>query len=161
MIDPLTHVVDAWSSLYSGSWAIRSSVNFAHIGALVGAGGCAIASDRATLIASRQSREDRVRHLAALHAVHRTIVAGLVVVVISGVLLMLADLDSYLHATVFWLKLGGVVALTINGARLVNTGRRASANDDAAWAALRGAAVASLVLWFTTTLLGAVLPNVL
>jgi hypothetical protein len=99
----LTQVAETWSSIYSSSWVLRSCLNFAHIGGLVGAGGCAIAADRATIIASRHSGEDRLRQLSALHAVHGTVVAGLGIVVISGLLLMFADLDAYLHATVFWL----------------------------------------------------------
>jgi hypothetical protein len=157
----LTHMAESWSSIYSNSWAVRSCINFAHIGSLVGAGGCAIAADRATIIASRQGREERLRQLSALHAVHGTVVVGLSVVVISGVLLMLADLDAYLHATVFWLKMAGVLALAINGARLVAAGRTAGASADADWSPLRRASVASLLLWFATTLMGAVLPNVL
>jgi len=61
----------------------------------------------------------------------------------------------------FWLKMGGVLVLTINGARLVAAGRAAGADANADWSRLRSASVASLVLWFTTTLFGAVLPNVL
>ena len=157
----LTQMAETWSSIYSSSWALRSCINFAHIGGLVGAGGCAIAADRATIIASRQSGEDRLRQLSALHAVHGTVVAGLGLVVVSGVLLMFADLDAYLHASVFWLKMGGVLVLTINGARLVAAGRAAGANANADWSRLRRASLASLTLWFTTTLFGAVLPNVL
>jgi len=51
----LTQVAETWSSIYSSSWVLRSCLNFAHIGGLVGAGGCAIAADRATIIASRHS----------------------------------------------------------------------------------------------------------
>jgi hypothetical protein len=57
--------------------------------------------------------------------------------------------------------MGGVLVLTINGARLVAAGRAAGADANADWSRLRSASVASLVLWFTTTLFGAVLPNVL
>ena len=158
---PLTHVVETWASMYSNSWALRSGISFAHIGGLVGAGGCAIAADRATILASGRGREDRVEHLETLHAVHRIVVAGLVIVAISGGLLLLADLDAYLHAAVFWIKMAAVVALTVNGARLVAAGRKAIVGADAEWSALRRASVASLVLWFVTTLLGTVLPNVL
>ena len=52
---PLTHVVETWASMYSNSWALRSGISFAHIGGLVGAGGCAIAADRATILASGES----------------------------------------------------------------------------------------------------------
>jgi hypothetical protein len=158
---PLTHVAETWASMYSNSWVLRSGISFAHIGGLVGAGGCAIAADRATLLASGRGREDRVEHLESLDAVHRIVVAGLVIVAISGGLLLLADLDTYLHAAAFWLKMAAVVALAINGVRLVAAGRNAITGSDAEWLALRRASVASLVLWFVTTLLGTVLPNVL
>lgn len=157
----LASIAESWSSIYSNSWAVRSCLNFAHIGGLVGAGGCAIAADRATLIASGLDRESRVRHMDTFSSVHKVVVGGLAIVAISGVLLLLSDLDAYLHARAFWVKMAGVAALTINGALLVRAGERASVGDDGSWTTLRRTSIASLVLWFATTFLGAMLPNVL
>ena len=79
----------------------------------------------------------------------------------SGLLLTLADLDAYLSARVFWIKMAFVVALLANGLLVVRGGRRTHAGDPRGPALLRLAAIASLTLWFATTLLGAVLPNAL
>lgn len=96
-----------------------------------------------------------------LHGIHNVVLAGLAVVIVSGMLLMFADLDAYLTATAFWIKMGFVVALFVNGSILVRTALRAEAGDAAARAGLRRASIASIILWFATTLIGAALPNVL
>src|SRR5512138_616337 len=147
----LASIADNWSSIYSHSWALRSCVNFAHIGALVGSGGCAIAADRATLIAFGRDRHDRARHTDTFAGLHKIVVGGLAIVAISGLLLLFADLDGYLHASVFWVKMAAVAALIVNGGLLVRAGERAGRGDERAWSALRFTSIASLVLWFGTT----------
>jgi hypothetical protein len=92
---------------------------------------------------------------------HQLVVGGLAIVAVSGVLLLLADLDAYLHARVFWVKMAAVAALLVNGGLLVRAGERAGRGDERAWSALRLTSIASLALWFGTTFLGAVLPNAL
>jgi uncharacterized membrane protein len=86
---------------------------------------------------------------------------SLAIVIISGVLLMFADFDAYLQAPAFWIKMGLVAALVMNGAVLRRSGRAAAAGDDSAHRTLVTAARVSLALWFVTTLAGAILPNVL
>jgi uncharacterized membrane protein len=81
-------------------------------------------------------------------------------VVLSGLLLFLADLDTYLHSRVFWLKMIFVVLLCINGTRILVEGRRAEVGSAKGWLKLKRAAVTSVALWFITTLLGVALPNV-
>ena len=81
--------------------------------------------------------------------------------VVSGLMLMLADVDAYLASRVFWLKMALVFGLVLNGAVLVRATGRAENGDAVATARLRFVSLASLVLWFATTLMGAVLPNVL
>ncbi len=152
--------VTDWASVYANHAAIRTSVTFLHIAGLIGGGGCAIAADRATLIAARQGHEARRFHLGALHTTHRIVLFGLVLVIISGVLLFAADLDTFLHSRLFWLKMTLVALLFINGGVLLEAERRARLGNDAAWTALRATAVLSLVLWFLTTLAGAGLPNI-
>jgi hypothetical protein len=98
--------------------------------------------------------------LERLRAAHRVVVAGLVVVVASGVLLMLADVDAYLESTAFWIKMALVVGLLVNGALLVRVAAPASERELSS-TALRRVSTASLVLWLVTTFLGAVVPNAL
>ena len=154
-------LADTWSSIYSNSPAIKSGLAFTHIAGLVGGGGCAIAADRTTLRALRRGAAAIDRELEHLHHIHSVVIVGLVLVIASGLLLMFADLDAYLAAPVFWIKMALVVALLANGALVVRGGRRAHAGDPSGLTLLKFAAIASLTLWFGTTLLGAVLPNAL
>ena len=158
---PARELIDTWASLYANSAAIRSGVAFAHVGALLGGGGCAVAADLWTLKASQRGTASVQAELERLHGVHRVVVANLAIVVVSGVLLMGADFDAYLASAAFWIKMALVVGLVINGAVLVRTSIRIAAGDTRAVGHVRPVSMASLTLWFVTTLMGAVLPNVL
>lgn len=158
---PVRDLIDTWASLYANSAALRSGVAFAHLGALLGGGGCAIAADLASLKAGRRGAGSVQLELRRLHDVHRLVIACLAIVVASGLLLMAADIDAYLASTAFWVKMALVVALALNGALLISTAARAEAGDARAVRRLRVVTLASLTLWFATTLLGAVLPNAL
>ena len=72
---------------------------------------------------------------------------------------MLADLDAYIASTAFWIKMGLFAALVLNGAMIVSLTAAAHEDSPRGRARLRLAAVASLVLWLATTLLGTVVPN--
>jgi hypothetical protein len=157
----VSELADTWSSVYSNSPAIRSALAFTHIAGLVGGGGCAIAADRTTLRAMRKGAAALDHELEHLHSIHLVVIGGLALVIASGVLLMLADLDAYLSSPVFWIKMALVVVLLANGLLVMRGGRRTHAGDPRGPALLRVAAIASLTLWFGTTLLGAVLPNAL
>lgn len=159
MVATLLHLADSWASMYSSSAAIRTTVNFAHIGGLVGGGGCAVAADRDALVAARHDAAWRAHHLRRLLHVHQAVIAGLATVVLSGVLLFAADVDTYWHSTIFWLKMGAVALLLANGVMVVRAGRHAAAGHADGWRALRTTAIASLILWSMTTLLGVALSN--
>jgi hypothetical protein len=95
-----------------------------------------------------------------LEGTHRLVIGGLATVVISGLLLLLADLDTFLGSKVFWLKMGLMVLLLANGLIVTLLERRALNGETNAWSRLRMAAGASLTLWFLVTLFGAALPNI-
>jgi hypothetical protein len=158
---PVRELVDAWASIYANSATLRSGVAFAHVGALLGGGGCAVAADLGTLKAWRKGTESLQFELRRLHDVHRIVISSLTLVVVSGLLLMAADLDAYLASTAFWTKMVLVCALLANGVVLLSTCARAESGDGRAAHHVRVVSVASLVLWFATTLMGAVLPNAL
>src|SRR5690349_24762003 len=141
-------LADTWSSIYSTSPAIKSALAFTHVGALVGGGGAAIAADRATLRAMRRGQAALDHELEHLHHVHLFVIVGLALVIASGVLLTLADLDAYLSAPVFWLKMILVLLLMANGVLVMRGGRRTHAGDPSGPRLLRWAAIASLLLWF-------------
>lgn len=159
MVATLLHLAESWASVYSNSPAIRTTVNFVHIGGLVGGGGCAVAADRDAIVALRHDADWRAHHLRRLLHVHRAVIAGLALVVLSGLLLFAADVDTYWHSSIFWLKMTAVTLLLANGALVVRAGSKAEAGHPSGWRALRTAAIASLVLWALTTLLGVALSN--
>ena len=155
----IAHLVTAWSSAYSGSAVLRTFIGFIHIAGLVGGGGAAIAADRATLKAAKMGSEIRALQLRTIHATHRVVIVGLAAVIASGILLFAADTDTYLISKLFWIKMGLLALLMVNGAVLVRVGQRAGSGDERAWTTLRHTAAVSLALWFLTTLAGAGLPN--
>lgn len=162
--DALIQLVHPWAKAYSNSKALEITVTFAHVGGLLMGGGLALATDRATLRALREAVHDRVQHLDAINSVHRTVVFGLIVTFISGILLFLSDVGTFWGSWVFWLKMALIVALLING--LVMTKAEGSLRredvreDDRGWTHIYHTAWVSLVLWYAITLAGVALLNV-
>ena len=157
----LPSLVVTWAGFYQDSKAAQVAVQFAHIGGLLVGGGVAVASDRATLLVPRGEVATRVRRLEELRGVHTTVLTALAVVVASGVLFFLSDLDTFLPSVPFWSKMGLVALLLGNGAVMLRTERalRADPASDRAWRRLRWNATVSLVLWLSIVLLGTVLAN--
>ena len=155
----LARLAEPWNSLYSDSKVVSSAVVFLHLLPLLVAGGAALSADRATLRAARGTTDDRARQLGELARVHAVVLGGLALSFVSGVLLFLSDVDEYLGSPVFWVKLGFVGLLLLNGFMMTRTEKAlASGGDETAlWARLRTISVLSLVLWTTTTLVGVVL----
>jgi hypothetical protein len=88
----------------------------------------------------------------------------------SGVLLAAADLETFATSPVFWVKLGLVALLLVNGFVLERTESRLrglSAREvvpagrvESSWRRLRKSAVLSFVLWTATLVAGTLLVNV-
>jgi hypothetical protein len=155
-----TGLVDSWNALYSNHASLRTAIEFVHIGGLLAGGGCAVAADLATIASARDSAATRVIELRVLKRTHALVVTGLVALFSSGALLFLADVGTYLYSRIFWLKMTLVVLLLANGMLLLRGERNVQRSDPGAWRRLHYIAVASLALWFLTTLLGAALPNI-
>lgn len=160
----LVRLTSSWGQLYSNSKGLEIFVTFLHVGGLLLAGGLALATDRATLRAIRQAVHDRVQHLDALSSVHQTVLIGLVITFISGVLLFLSDVKTFWGSWVFWLKMALIVALLVNGWIMTRAERSLRATgmseDNRAWTHLHNTAGVSLVLWYAITLAGVALVNV-
>jgi hypothetical protein len=156
----LSHLIESWVSLYANHAALRTGVEFVHIGGLVAGGGCAITADLATIVAVRERSASRTTQLHLLKQTHAIVVFGLVALAVSGLLLFGADVQTFLYSRVFWLKMGLMALLLINGFLLLKGERRVQRGDLHAWTRLHYTAVASLVLWLLTTLAGAALPNI-
>ena len=156
----LVSLLEPWANFYGDSRLAQTLVTFAHVGGLLIGGGIAIATDRATLRAA--SDVDRRRHLLEVSQAHRVVVGALIVVVLSGLLLVTADLETFWSSPIYWTKLVLVALLLGNGARMRSV-ERSAANDPvpsaAHWSAFRGTAMTSLALWLATTFAGVALIN--
>jgi hypothetical protein len=155
----LARLAEPWNNLYSDSKVVSATVVFLHLVPLLLAGGTALSADRATLRASRGSAEDRTRQLGELARVHALVLGGLALSFASGVLLFLSDVDEFLGSPFFWIKLGFVGLLLLNGFMMTRTERALAGggNETALWARLRTISILSLTLWIATTLAGVVL----
>ena len=158
----LARLFEPWSHLYASSKLVATVVTFGHVAPLLLAGGLAVATDRATLRALRLAAAERGRHLEELAGVHRMVVGGIALSLVTGALLFASDVESYYGSWVFWLKMALIVVLLINGYTMTGAERvlRADAEETSpAWARLRRAAILSMVLWYTITLAGVALVN--
>ncbi len=169
VVETLARLCAPWQSLYSDSKVLSTAVVTVHIVALLFGGGLAIAADRATLRLARgrsapdAAAEER-RLLADLGAVHRPVLVALALLFVSGILLATADVKTYALSWVFWLKIGLVALLLVNGVvleraeRVLHRGGAESATGPY-WGRLRAASWASLALWTATTVVGVALTN--
>jgi cytochrome b subunit of formate dehydrogenase len=159
----LVRLASPWEGLYSNSKGLEIFVTFLHVGGLLLAGGLALATDRATLRAIRQAVHDRAQHLEALSSVHQTVLAGLGITFVSGLLLFFSDVKTFWGSWVFWLKMALIAALLINGWIMTRAERSLRGSDmredDRAWTHLHNTAEVSLVLWYAITLAGIALVN--
>jgi len=159
----LTRLAEPWAHFYGHSKAASTIVTFLHIAPIVVGGGIAIALDRATLRLDVDDGPARERHLRELGLVHPIVLSSLALLLLSGLAMLAADLDTFLGSWVFWLKMALIVALLANGARMTRleralAGAAGTAGDQ--WWRLRGIAITSVILWLAITLAGVVLTNV-
>jgi hypothetical protein len=75
----------------------------------------------------------------------------------SGAAMLLADLDTFWSARVFWIKMCLIVLLLANGLLLRQAEQLARTLPHRAWRQLKATSVVSLVLWFATLLAGTIL----
>ena len=155
----LAKIADPWAKIFSHSKAVSAGVLFLHLAPLVFAAGAAFTADRATLRAVKAGAADRARQLEEIAATHRIVLGGLALSFVSGVLQFLSDVETFLGSVFFWIKLGLVGLLLLNGFFMTRTEKQLTASGDsvALWARMRTIALLSAVLWLATTLAGVVL----
>lgn len=162
----LAQLLEPWKTLYSESLVLSTTITTLHLFALLVFGGLAIGADRSTLRALRPGRSllERKHQLDELCYLHRPILAGLSVIMITGLLLAAADVETFAVSVVFWVKMGLILLLLLNGialSRIERTLAVALKNGETPvegqWIRLRKTTVASLVLWLLTTASGALL----
>jgi hypothetical protein len=161
--DALTTLAAPWAKFYGHSKTAATIVTFLHIAPIVVGGGLAISLDRATLRVWLTDAAARARHIEELGSVHRVVIAALVVSFASGIALLAADLETFFGSWVFWVKMGLIVALLVNGGIMTRIERSlagpAGGREDQ-WRRLRVVAITSLALWLIITFAGVALTNV-
>jgi hypothetical protein len=146
-----------WARLYNDSKVVSTGVTFAHIGGILLGGGCAVAGDRMSLRFRSMDPACQHTHLDELSALHRPVLVGLSVTFVSGFLQLAADLTTYLGSVVFWAKMAIVATLLLNGIQMQRAERALrfdTVRPENRWGRIRRAAIVSLTLWFSATLLG-------
>ena len=161
LVESIAHFAEPWATAYGDSKLLMNGVMFSHIGGFLLAGGLALAADRTVFRAIGADADARRVHLAELNAVHTPVLIGLAVAFLSGILLFLADVETFATAPVFWIKMGFLALLLGNGAALRKTGHRLATEEvsERAWQALRRSAAASSLLWLVAVLTGVMLVN--
>jgi hypothetical protein len=162
IIHALAQVLRPWQSAYSNSKTVSGAVTFLHLAGLLFGGGFAVAADRATIRAIRAAPERRLQVLGDLDAVHRSVLVGLGVLFMSGVLQLTADIETYATSPIYWTKMALVGLLLTNGYVLKRTettlrARGEGGPPDPLWNRLRVTAIASVILWTAIVLAGTML----
>lgn len=163
--EALANFVDPWAKLYSHSKIVPTIVAFLHVAPIVVGGGIAIASDRATLRLRHEEAGARSRQLSELASVHPWVIGALALSLLSGLAMLAADLDTFLGSWVFWVKMGLIGLLLVNGLMMTRAeARLRGAADDAGaekhWQRMRVASITSVALWLVITFAGVALTNV-
>ena len=143
MTGALGTAVASWAHFYNNNHAVNTAVTFAHFGGVLVGGGLALSADRAAFNPRGVTIDSRL---------HRWVLGALGFVFVSGVLMMLADLDTYLTSVVFWTKMALVILLLVTGYARVRAEARGGA-----W--LRRISAVSAVLWLATLLAGTMLTS--
>jgi len=160
MRELLAAALETWVSFFSNQPIVRTLIGFLHVGGLLAGGGCAIYADRALIMAGQLGTAERAAQLQALKGTHRIVLAGLASIIVSGLFLFAADLETYLYSKLFWTKMGLTALLLVNGGFLIRAERRAENGDARGWRGLMMTSVTSILLWFLTTLAGSGLVNI-
>lgn len=169
LVTTAAHLFAPWQAAYSDSTVISTSVTTVHVVAIVFGAGLAIAADRATLRHARGDDGERLRLLGEIHATHRPVLIALALMFVSGAALAAADIKTFVGAPVFWIKLGLVTLLLMNGVVLERTEASLKKGNSIEvlsrdrsrkmWKRLRRSAVLSIALWTATIVAGTALVN--
>ena len=161
IVETLSRIAEPWARAYGDSKLLMNGVMFGHVGGFLVAGGLAIAADRVVIRAARANADVRRVHLSEFHAVHAPVLIGLAVTFATGLLLFLADVETFATAPVFWIKMGFLALLLVNGSGLRKSAHRLGTGEapDRDWQALRRSAAASTLLWLVAVLTGVMLVN--
>jgi len=152
-------LIERWAHFYGDRKLVSAAVTYVHLAGILLGGGLAVSSGRASLRLGQEHGTDVQRAVARLYSVHRLVLGGLALIITSGLLMLFADLQTFLASPLYWSKMGLVALLLANGyvrLRAENVLRQGGA----AWRTFRRTSAISLVLWFLILLAGAFLTTV-
>lgn len=155
----LMEATEGWARFYGTSKAFSIGIAFVHFSGLLLGGGAAVAADRETLKAAGEADPVRADHLQFLGTVHTIAITGLGLLFLSGAAMFLADLETFWDLKVFWVKMGLVALLLLNGFAMQRTERLAASAPATAWPRLKTTSIVSLGLWFAVVLASTILAN--
>jgi uncharacterized membrane protein len=155
----LAAFAEPWAKFYGDYKSVSAGVLFLHLVPLIIAAGAAFMADRDTLRFARGGASDRERQLKELASIHRVVLFGLTLSFVSGVLMFLSDVETFVGSIFLWIKLSLVALLLVNGLMMTRTEKALAADvqNDALWNRMRTIALMSAALWILTTLAGVVL----
>ena len=149
MSSALGSAVSSWAHLYNNNHVVNATVTFAHFAGVLIGGGLALSADRDAFRAGAETGAG-ASTLPIDRLLHRWVLSALALVFASGVLMMLADLDTYVSSTAFWIKMSLIVLLVVNGYARIRAETRAGV-----W--LRRTSAASAALWLGVLLVSTML----
>lgn len=156
----LSRLVEWWAHLYGDAKFLSAAIMYVHLAGILVAGGFAIVEDRASLLLLKESEPDYRRELPLIESVHVWVLGGLAVVAASGVLMLLADLHTYLTSVLFWVKMALIVALLANGWLRLRAENLLRDGMLSRRALFRKTSLVSVGLWFAVLLAGAFLSTI-
>jgi hypothetical protein len=157
MMGALGEAVSWWAVYYSDHQMVSLTVQYLHLAAILIGGGAAIAADREIFASARgNDRDCRAAAVAVVQHAHGVVVPALGVMLVSGVLMTMADWTTFVASPLFWIKMGLVGLLVANGAGLMAAGRRHDAGQPAhIWRRIVAASGVSFLLWLLILWMGA------
>jgi len=174
IFESLAALVQPWADIFAEHTALATAVIAVHVLGMFVAGGMAIGADRAILRAPTGTAEAMRAVVADLATTHTVVIGALGLTVASGVALFASDVPTFSVSKVYWIKMGCVAALLVNGLRMrraehtvlrrlegapSHTAEMPVPAPFAEWRGVRSTAMVSFILWLVTVLLGVILTN--
>jgi hypothetical protein len=146
--------VNSWAAYYEAHRMVSVAVRWVHLGGLIVGGGTALAADRHVFAGARAGAGPREASLAELDGSHRVVVPALALVVLTGLLMTASDTATFLNSRLYWMKMGLVALLLLNGTGLLAAERAAKRGRVSGWSWLALVSGVSFVLWLVILFFG-------
>ncbi len=158
MLPVLIGLISWWNGYYGNHQLVSVSIRFLHLAGLLLGGGTGLFADRRVLRAARTGSDTPEAVLEFLAQTHVQVIAGIMVVGLTGTLMFAADTATFLVSRVFWVKMGVVALLVANGSGILLLERKAARRGAAAvWPQLIVVSSVSAILWLTALFMGTLL----